>query len=66
MKKVVIVKVVNIHTGRDYHVMENEVSDAIINLYVLRSYGMYLEKSVGNKTFHRDYILIEKFEANIG
>ena len=66
MKKVVIVKVVNIHTGRDYHVMENEVSDAIINLYVLRSYGIYLEKSVGNKTFHRDYILIEKFEANIG
>lgn len=66
MKKVVIVKVVNIHTGRDYHVMENEMSDAIINLYVPRSYGMYLEKSIGNKTFHRDYILLGKFEANIG
>ena len=66
MKKVVIVKVVNIHTGRDYHVIENEMSEPIINLYVLRSYGMYLEKSVGNKTFHRDYILLGKFEANIG
>ena len=66
MKKVVIVKVVNIHTGREYHTIENGMDDAIINLYVPRSYGMYLEKSVGNKTFNRDYILIEKFEANIG
>lgn len=32
--KATIVKVVNIHTGKEYHVLENEISEAIVNLYL--------------------------------
>lgn len=61
--KATIIKVVNIHTGKEYHVLEDEISDAIINLYVPYSFGMRLEKSVGNKIFNRDYVPMEKIEV---
>ena len=61
-----LVKVVNKHTGKEYHVIENEMDNDIINVYIMRAYGLLLEKSVGNKTFHEDYELIEKFEVTVG
>lgn len=66
MRKIILVKVVNKYTGKNYHVIENEMNDDIVNLYMVKTHGLSLEKSVGNKTFHTDYEPTEKFEMIIG